>query len=340
MEPLTGKALGDCNTLALDARAEAFVEVANDADLADALAWARDRQLPVVPLGEGSNVVFAGDVHALVLHMASRGIEVLEQTGDTVTLRVAAGENWHGLVRWCLDEGYYGIENLALIPGTVGAAPIQNIGAYGVELEAVFLRLHALDLADGSEKVFERADCEFGYRDSVFKRGLRDRLVIASVELTLSKRPAVDISYPSLAEFFEMAGESDPTPEDVFAAVVSIRSTRLPDPAREPNAGSFFKNPVLTPDEMRSLAENAQGIACYPQPDGTLKVPAAWLIERCGWKGRRRGGTGVHDQHALVLVNYGDNDGEKLLSLAREIAASVREAFGVELEIEPRVYGA
>lgn len=339
MKPRSGEALRGYNTLALDARAEAFAEVTTEADLLDALAWARDRALPVVALGEGSNVVLAGDLDALVLRIASRGIEVLEQTDEDVLLRVAAGENWHAFVRWCLDAGYYGIENLALIPGTVGAAPIQNIGAYGVELDAVFQRLHAVTVADGSERVFDRAACEFGYRDSVFKHALRDRLVITAVELRLSRRPAVDIRYPSLSEFFAEVGEPDPTPEDVFTAVVSIRSTRLPDPAREPNAGSFFKNPVLTPDEMRSLAGKAQGIACYPQPDGTLKVPAAWLIERCGWKGHRRGGTGVHDHHALVLVNRGDNDGGKLLALAGEIAASVREAFDVELEIEPRVYG-
>jgi UDP-N-acetylmuramate dehydrogenase len=340
MQPHSNERLRGYNTLALEARADAFVEVNSDADLVDALAWARDRTLPVLPLGQGSNVVFAGDVHALMVHMSTRGIEVLEQGADTVTLRIAAGESWHEFVRWSLDEGFYGLENLALIPGTVGAAPIQNIGAYGVELDSVFLRLHAMDIADGSVRVMDRAACEFGYRDSVFKRGLRDRLVITAVELQLSKRPAIDISYPSLAEFFAMAGDAEPTPRDVFAAVVAIRSTRLPDPARDPNAGSFFKNPVLTPDQMRSLATKAPGIACYPQPDGLLKVPAAWLIERCGWKGHRRGGVGVHDEHALVLVNCGGNDGGELLSLAGDVAASVHETFGLELEIEPRVYGA
>lgn len=340
MQPRSGAPLQGYNTLSLDARAEAFVEIDTDRDLLDALAWARDRQLPVVPLGEGSNVVLAGDLDALVLHMASRGIEVLERADDTVILRVAAGENWHQLVTWCLDAGFHGLENLALIPGTAGAAPIQNIGAYGVEFDSVFLRLHAVDMVDGSARVFDRKACAFGYRDSVFKGGLRDRLVITAVELQLSTRPVVDVRYPSLSDFFEMAGVAAPAPQDVYDAVVSIRSSRLPDPLLEPNAGSFFKNPVLTPDEMRKLAVTAQGITCYPQPDGTLKVPAAWLIERCGWKGHRRGGTGIHDRHALVLVNHGDNDGGKLLALAADVAASVRETYGVELEIEPRVYGA
>jgi UDP-N-acetylmuramate dehydrogenase len=339
MKPRSNAALKRYNTLALEARAEAFVEVADDAQLCAALAWARSRELPVVALGEGSNIVLAGDVPGLVVHLCSRGIEVLEKSADTVSLRVAAGENWHGLVRWSLERGYYGLENLALIPGTVGAAPVQNIGAYGVELQSVFLRLHALNIADGSATVLERDACEFDYRDSVFKHALKDRLVITAVDLRLSLSPRVNIDYPTLADWFAAHPRTEPTPEAVFDAVVDIRGSRLPDPAREPNAGSFFKNPVVTPDEMRALAERALGVSCYPQPDGRLKVPAAWFIDQCGWKGRRRNGVGVHDQHALVLVNCGSDSGAELLSLAADVARSVRDRFGVELEMEPRVYG-
>jgi len=338
MEPRPDAELHDFNTLALCARAAALVEVSADAELVAALSWARTRDLPVVPLGEGSNVVLADDLDALVVRQVSRGVEMLEETADAVSLRIAAGENWHGLVRWSLGQGYYGLENLALIPGTVGAAPIQNIGAYGVELQSVFLRLHAREIADGGEVTLDRGACAFGYRDSVFKGELQDQLVITSIDLQLSKHPQVNISYPTLADYIEEHGIKA-TPQAVFDAVVAIRSSRLPDPAREPNAGSFFKNPVLTPQAMRELAERAEGVSCYPQPDGTLKVPAAWFIERCGWKGFRGNGVGVHREHALVLVNQGSDDGATLLALAREIAASVRERFGLALEIEPRVYG-
>jgi len=338
MKPSLQADLHDLNTLALRASAAALVEVSGDAALVEALAWARDRNLPVVPLGAGSNVVLAGDLDALVLRLVSRGIHVLEETPDTVSLRVQAGENWHALVRWSLGQGYYGLENLALIPGNAGAAPIQNIGAYGVELQSFFLRLHARDIAGGNAMVLDREACAFGYRDSVFKRALQDRLVITAVELQLSKRPRVDISYPALAEYFDEY-RIEPTPQSVFDAVVAIRSSRLPDPAREPNAGSFFKNPVLAPQELRELAQRATGLPCYPQPDGTFKVPAAWFIDQCGWKGFRRDGVGVHPEHALVLVNLACDEGRKLLALAREIADSVRDRYGLSLEIEPRIYG-
>jgi len=339
MQPRLNAPLRGYNTLALPARAAAFVEVSSDAELAEALAWAGDRGLPVVPLGAGSNIVLAADLQALVIHQQSRGIQVLENDAEAVSLHIAAGENWHRLVGWCLERGYHGLENLALIPGTVGAAPIQNIGAYGVELRGSFLRLHAREIADGSAVVLDREACEFGYRDSVFKRAMKDRLVITAVDLRLSRSPQVDISYPSLSQYFREHPDIDPTPAAVFDAVVEIRGSRLPDPGREPNAGSVFKNPVISPGDAARLAESAPGCPQFPQPDGRVKVPAAWLIEQCGWKGVRRGDVGVHRQHALVLVNHGNGDGGQLLSLAREIARSVLATFGLELEMEPRIYG-
>lgn len=335
----TNYPLGDYNTLALEACAEAYAAVTDDGELREALSWARERELPVVVLGAGSNIVLAGNLRALVIHQQFRGIEVLASDEQWVRVRVGAGENWHELVRWCLERGYYGLENLALIPGTVGAAPVQNIGAYGVELQSVFVQLHAVDIADGRDRVLDREACQFGYRDSIFKRGLRDKTVITAVELRLSLSPAVNISYPTLADWFAQNPETEVIPETVFDAVVDIRSTRLPDPTLEPNAGSFFKNPVLTPDQTREVAEKAMGLPIYPQPDGNLKVPAAWFIDQCGWKGLRRNGVGVHDHHALVLVNDGSNSGVELLSLATEIAASVHDRFGVDLEMEPRIYG-
>jgi UDP-N-acetylmuramate dehydrogenase len=339
MQFLRGEALQRYNTLALQARAQAFVSVSTEADLLAALTLAREQQLPVVPLGEGSNVVFAGDLDALVIQQRMKGIEVLALADDAVRLRVAAGENWHALVQWTLAQGYFGLENLALIPGTVGAAPIQNIGAYGVELQASLLQVHARQIADGKVLVLSNEACEFGYRDSIFKHQLQDQLVITAVELQLARHPAVNVAYPALASYFAEHADVDPTPQAVFDAVVGIRRSKLPDPAQVPNAGSFFKNPVVAGKLAEELRAAFPGLPCFSQPDGAVKLSAAWMIDRCGWKGARLGELGVHSEHALVLVNYGGGSGERLLALATDIAASVWDAFGVRLEIEPRVYG-
>lgn len=330
--------LAPYNTLALAAQARALATIESDEDLVDALRWAREHRLPVVPLGEGSNIVLAKDLDALVLRLNTRGIELLDATAGTVSLRVAAGESWHGFVQWTLQQGYYGLQNLALIPGTVGAAPIQNIGAYGVELQSTVSRVHGRLIADGSETSLDNTACEFAYRDSVFKHAWRDRIIITQVDMELALSPAVDISYPALANCFAAACAS-PSPLEVFDAVVALRQSKLPDPAQLPNAGSFFKNPVLAADSASALLEKYPGLPGYPQPDGRVKLPAAWMIDHCGWKGRQRDGLGVHPEHALVLVNYGSNNGAQLLALAREIADSVAAEFGVELCIEPRVYG-
>ncbi|CAA0119809.1 UDP-N-acetylenolpyruvoylglucosamine reductase [Halioglobus japonicus] len=334
-----GEALQHYNTLALQARAQAFTTVNSEQELLLALARARELQLPVVALGEGSNIVLSGDINALVLRQQTHGIEVLKKGIDNVTLRVAAGENWHAFVRWTLQQGYFGLENLALIPGTVGAAPIQNIGAYGVELCSSVLRVHACNIADGKTVQLSNQECEFGYRDSIFKGRLRDQLVITAVDLQLSLHGAVKTTYPALASYFDEHPQTEATPAAVFAAVVDIRRSKLPDPAVIPNAGSFFKNPVMSGQAAEALAAAYPQLPRFPQPDGTVKVSAAWMIDRCGWKGFRRDNVGVHADHALVLVNYGCERGAQLLQLADDIAQSVEKAFGVQLEIEPRVYG-
>lgn len=339
MRPRPDAPLGPLNTLALDARARALVAVANESDLREALTWARQRELPVIPLGEGSNVVLAGDLPALVLQLASRGVRVLQQRGDRVRLRVAAGQDWHALVEWSLGEGFYGLENLALIPGTAGAAPIQNIGAYGVELASLLHAVHCVRIADGEAVTLGREDCGFAYRDSIFKRELRDQYVITEVDLELSREAAPSYGYPLLAAELAERGTLSATPHDVFRAVVDIRRRKLPDPAKTPNAGSFFKNPVVDPERAQVLREQFAGLPGYTQDGGRVKLPAAWLIEYCGWKGHRSGGVGVHPEHALVLANYGADDGAVLLELAARIRDSVRRTFGVELEIEPRIYG-
>ena len=331
--------LGSCNTLQLQAYADARVTIEDDGALVASLDWARKRNLPVIPLGEGSNIVLAGDLDALVVLQRTRGIEVMATSAGKVCLRVAAGENWHALVHWTLQQGYYGLENLALIPGTVGAAPIQNIGAYGVELQSVFARLHARKIADGKLVELDRTECEFSYRDSVFKRDLRDQFVITAVDIELSLQPDPNITYPAIANYFLQHSVVAPTPQQVFDAVVAIRRSKLPDPITDPNAGSFFKNPLVSADEADALRKKFPVLPVYPQADGTVKVSAGWMIDQCGWKGFQQARHGVHSQHALVLVNYGNESGVQLLSLAREIASAVHDAFGVQLEIEPRIYG-
>jgi len=339
MQVASARSLRASNTLSLEALARAYTEVSDLAALREALAWARDSGLPVVPLGEGSNVVFAGDVDALVIRQQMRGIDVLSDSDGAVRLRVAAGENWHGFVTWCLQQGFHGLENLALIPGTVGAAPVQNIGAYGVELKPFLDAVHCLRVDDGAALTLSREECGFAYRDSVFKHALRDAVVITAVDLCLHREPRTEAGYPSLAARLVEADIDDPAPRDVYDAVVAIRSSRLPDPQREPNAGSFFKNPQLTKGEARRLQDRFPGMPAFQQPDGTVRVPAAWMIEHCGFRGAHRKGVGVHSEHALVLVNHSGGEGAELLALAAEIENAVHDTFGIRLVMEPRVYG-
>ena len=339
VQVLQDEALRDSNTLSLMARASALVDLEDERDLPAACDWARQASLPLIPFGQGSNLVLAGDLNALVVRLRNRGIDVLEEQGDSVSLRVAAGEDWHGLVQWALARGYHRLENLALIPGTAGAAPIQNIGAYGVELHSYLQRVHATEIATGNKLTLSTSECAFGYRDSVFKGALKDQLVITAIDLNLSRSTRVNVEYPALASHFGTKPAHDITPAEVFDAVVSIRGSRLPDPAVMPNVGSFFKNPVIPYQQAEELARSFSGLPVYPQAEGKAKLAAAWLIEYCGWKGRREGDLGVHPDHALVLVNYGDGRGDALLGLAGRIVADVEHTFGLTLAMEPRVYG-
>lgn len=326
------------NTLRLAASATAL-RAPDDVDaLRVTLNEAATSKLPVVVLGEGSNVVLAGDLDALVLCYRGLGREVTYRGSERVSLRVGGGENWHALTVWTLEQGYYGLENLALIPGTVGAAPIQNIGAYGVELSRFIDRVQVMNIDSGELYQLTAAECAFGYRDSVFKRQLRDRCVITAVDLTLSRRDCPHTRYTALSDYLDAGGHEVTAPE-VHRAVVALRRARLPDPASVPNVGSFFKNPVVPAAHAQALARDNPGMPSFDLPDGRIKIPAGWLIEACGWKGYSAGGVGVHPGHALVLVNSGCDSGAAVLALARRIQDSVRQRFGCELEIEPRIYG-
>ena len=323
------------NSFQLDVRARWFADVANTAQLRAVLDDPRVAGLPLLVLGGGSNLLFTRDFPGLVLRMVSSGVAQMREEGTHVWVCAAAGENWHGLVLHCLARGWFGLENLSLIPGTVGAAPIQNVGAYGVELESVFDSLEALDLQTREVVTLDRAACEFGYRDSLFKRAGRDRYVILSVTLRLNRVAVVNSSYRDVALELAAMDISQPTPQQVSDAVVTIRRRTLPDPVVIGNAGSFFKNPIVSKAALDKLLQAYPHAPHYPHSTGSCKLAAAWLIDQCGWRGKSKGGAGVHDQQALVLVNRGEATGAEVLALAREIQADVVRKFGVELEPEP-----
>jgi UDP-N-acetylmuramate dehydrogenase len=324
------------NSFGLDVSARLFTEAHSDAQVRQALALARERQLQLLVIGGGSNLLLTHDVDALVLRMASRGIRLLAETEDAVIVEAEAGEPWHPFVLWSLAQGLSGLENLSLIPGTVGAAPMQNIGAYGVELKDVFAGLTALDRHTGELREFSLEQAAFGYRDSVFKREA-GRWLILRVRFILRRQATLHLQYGPLRQYLQGQGIAEPTASDVSRAVCAIRCEKLPDPAVLGNAGSFFKNPLVSVAQEQRLRAEHPDLVAYAQADGQCKLAAGWLIERAGWKGFREGDAGVHQQQALVLVNYGAATGAQLLNLARRIQADIAERFALELEIEPNV---
>jgi UDP-N-acetylmuramate dehydrogenase len=324
------------NSFGLQVNARLLTGAHNDAQVREALALARERQLQLLVIGGGSNLLLTRDVDALVLRMASRGIRLLSESETGVIVEAEAGEPWHPFVLWSLAQGLSGLENLSLIPGTVGAAPMQNIGAYGVELKDLFAGLTALDRHTGDLYEFSLEQAMFGYRDSLFKREA-GRWLILRVRFILRRQAVLHLQYGPLQQYLNAQGISAPTASDVSRAVCAIRSEKLPDPAVLGNAGSFFKNPVVSAELTARLRAEHPDLVAYPQAGGQFKLAAGWLIERAGWKGFREGDAGVHQQQALVLVNYGAATGAQLLNLARRIQADIAERFAVELEIEPNV---
>nr|WP_312230482.1 UDP-N-acetylmuramate dehydrogenase [Pseudomonas sp.] len=324
------------NTFGVDVAARYFAEADDDQQVRQALDAARERQVPLLVLGGGSNLLLTADVDALVLRMASRGIRLLADDGQRVEIEAEAGEPWHPFVQWTLQEGFAGLENLSLIPGTVGASPVQNIGAYGVELKDCFLGLTALDRQSGEIREFDLQACAFAYRDSLFKRE-SGRWIILRVRFALSRNAALHLDYGPVRQRLAEQGIESPNASDVSRAICAIRSEKLPDPAVLGNAGSFFKNPLVPAVLAGRLRAEYADLVAYPQADGQVKLAAGWLIEKAGWKGFRDGDAGVHRLQALVLVNYGNATGQQLLALAQRIQADIAERFGVSLEIEPNV---
>jgi UDP-N-acetylmuramate dehydrogenase len=321
------------NTFGLPARARHYLRVTTADQLA---SLAPDR--PRFVLGGGSNVLLTRDVEALVLHMAIAGRAIVGEEDGKTLVRAGAGENWHAFVDYTLAEGLGGLENLSLIPGTVGAAPIQNIGAYGLEIKDVFHSLTAFDQDSGARRTLRASDCRFGYRDSVFKHAEGAKLVVLDVTFALPRAWQPNLRYAELAQAIEAAGivhPAQPTPRQVSDTVIAIRRRKLPDPAQIGNAGSFFKNPVVPGEQCRALLERFPALVHHAQPDGSEKLAAGWLIDQCGWKGKNLGAAGVYPKQALVLVNNGGATGAEVLALARAIQQDVRDRFGVELEPEP-----
>jgi UDP-N-acetylmuramate dehydrogenase len=325
-------ALKQLNTFGVDARAHQLVRIQSVADLQAVIADPHLRDQAKFILGGGSNIVLRADVSPLVLKVEIKGIRVVEERSDAIIIEAGAGEVWHDFVRWTIAHGYKGLENLALIPGTVGATPVQNVGAYGVETKDRFESLDAVDLATGEIKTFDGAACQFAYRDSVFKQSLKDRVMITHVRYRLPKPWSPVISYADIAKRIM---STTPDAQTIFDWVCEIRSSKLPDPAVTGNAGSFFKNPTVSATELTRIQQFAPAVVNYAQPDGCYKLAAGWLIDQCGWRGKAVGGAAVHDKHALVLINRHNATGSDIEQLAASIQADVLARFGVALEQEP-----
>jgi UDP-N-acetylmuramate dehydrogenase len=325
------------HTFGLQSRAAVCASISRPGQVLTAVDAAGS--VPALVLGGGSNIIPSPEVSGLVLLNQTAGIQLRSSAdGSTVELTAAAGVQWHDLVLWSLAQGLGGLENMALIPGTVGAAPMQNIGAYGVELKDVFLRLRALDYRSGEVVVFETADCRFGYRDSIFKREAANTYFILDVSLRLyAKGHVPSVAYGDIQQELRLAGIDLPTAEQVAQAVMRIRQRKLPDWRILGNAGSFFKNPIVTADVAQALRNRYPQVPAYPQSDGYVKLAAGWLIEQCGWKGRREGAVGCYEKQALVLVNYGGASSIDLLRFSGRIQESVMDTFGLALEREVNV---
>ena len=325
------------NTFGIDVTAEYFAEINSVDELQSILK--EYNTVPLLILGGGSNIVFTKNVEGLVIRMNTKGIEKTKEDDTHVWVKVQAGENWHEFVQWSLTQNYGGLENLSLIPGNVGTSPMQNIGAYGVEIKDVFDSLEALEIATGAIKTFTLSDCAFGYRESVFKRELKGKYIIISVTYCLNKPPhTLHTSYGAIQHELESMKIENPTIQEVSKAVIQIRKSKLPDPKQIGNSGSFFKNPTVPKAIFQNLQQKYPSIPSYPIDEQTVKIPAGWLIEQSGWKGKRIGDAGVHTQQALVLVNYGNATGQEILNLSQQIIQDIQNQFGITLEREVNIY--
>lgn len=326
------------HTFGIEVNARYFIEITSINELHAFLNHPLSKDFPKLILGEGSNVLFSQDFPGIVIKLSLKGINPVKEDNDHVWISAAAGEIWHDFVLHCISRDLAGIENLSLIPGTVGAAPMQNIGAYGVELADSFDSLTALRLSDNQICFFEHTDCQFGYRESIFKKSQKDQFIILSVTLKLSKKPTFRVEYGAIQQTLQTMAVKELNIQHISQAVIQIRQQKLPDPKKIGNAGSFFKNPLLSPDDFKNIFANYPEVPHFLEPNGYYKVPAAWFIEKCGWKGHRSGDTGVHEHHALVLVNYGNSSGSDVKNLAEKIQKSVKDKFSIMLLPEVNIF--
>lgn len=333
--PIAQYSLKKHNTFGFDVYADYFVKIHNGDDLIDALAWAATNNTPVFPIGGGSNLLLTQPLKALVLQQCNCDIHLEKETKDSVTVYASAAVLWHDLVLYCVQHEYYGIENLSLIPGCVGAAPMQNIGAYGVELADVLISVNVIDIATGEVSALSGAECKFSYRESVFKNKFKGRYLITGISIKLQKNKQFNLSYAALKTAVNTNNENSLTLKMVCDTVCDIRRSKLPNPAELGNAGSFFKNPTIADAQLIEIQEKWPNIPFHKQPDGGYKIPAAWIVERSGWKGYQYKGVGVHRLQSIVLVNLGTGTGQEVLELADLIHEDVVKKFGISLEIEP-----
>jgi UDP-N-acetylmuramate dehydrogenase len=327
--------LKDITTFHAKVYAKHYTEFASMDELKEILLSPEVKGKQFMILGGGSNVLFTGDYNGIIIRNAIKGIEIIKEEGNDVFIRARSGEKWHDFVLYCVGKGYAGIENLSLIPGTVGAGPIQNIGAYGVELKDVLSEVEALNIHTLEVRKFSNSECNFGYRESIFKGKEKGNYIILSVTLKLNKDPnKVNTTYGTISKELEAMGVTNPTIADISKAVINIRSSKLPDPEKIGNAGSFFKNPIITNARFEKLKTQFPDIVSFAAHEGHTKLAAGWLIEQCGWKGKRIGDAGVHKDQALVLVNYGDATGKEIYDLSTQVIKSVKDKFDIELERE------
>jgi UDP-N-acetylmuramate dehydrogenase len=336
MTILNNISLKTYNTFGIDAVAKHFVSVQSLEELKSVL------ELEAYPkkfiLGGGSNILLTKDIDALVIHLGLKGIEITSKTNSNVKIKASAGENWHNFVLWCLQQGFGGIENLSLIPGNVGTAPIQNIGAYGVELKDVFESCEVLHIKSQSIKTFTKSDCDFGYRNSIFKQEIKGEYIIINVTFNLStKNHILKTDYGAITSELERLDIKNPTIQDISKAVIAIRESKLPNPKDIGNSGSFFKNPIVSKNHFEELKTNFPKIPSYIISDNEVKIPAGWLIEQAGFKGKRFGNYGVHKNQALVLVNYGNAKGEDIFKLSKLIQLTIKRIFNITLEAEVNI---
>ena len=333
MKIIKNASLKGLNTFAVNANAKYLAEIHNLDDIESLLEWKTQNDLPCLLLGGGSNLLFKNDYEGLVAKICLSGKDIAEEDNNFRYVSVAGGENWHDFVRWCVNKDIAGLENLSLIPGTVGAAPIQNIGAYGVELADHFHSLQAVDLESGNIHAFDKSQCQFGYRESFFKSQALDKLLITSVTFALPKQAEWKMDYAGINDVLKNV---EPSAKLISDAIIKLRSSKLPNPDEIGNAGSFFKNPVLDARVWKDIKSQFPEISGYTQANQKMKTSAAWLIDQCGFKGFRSGDAGVSDLHALVLVNHGEATGAELWAVAEKIIDAVNDKFGITLEPEPR----